>query len=45
MVEFSSSVLRLFMMAINKKSGKNDEGKCLGCRVSSCGTDLTEFLL
>ena len=39
MVEFSSLVLRVFMMTINSKSERNDQGKCLGWPVTSYGPD------
>ena len=37
MVEFSSYVLRVFIMTINNKSEKNYRGKCLGWPVTSYG--------
>ena len=37
MVEFSSWVLRVFMMTVNKKSKRNDRGRCLGWRVTNYG--------
>ena len=37
MVEFSSQVLRVFIMTINNKSERNYRGKCLGWPVTSYG--------
>ena len=37
MVEFSSYVLRVFIMTINNKSERNYRGKCLGWPVTSYG--------
>ena len=37
MVEFSSLVLRVFIMTINNKSERNYRGKCLGWLVTSYG--------
>ena len=37
MVEFSSWVLRVFIMTINNKSERNYLGKCLGWPVTSYG--------
>ena len=39
MVEFSSQVLRVFIMTINNKSERNFRGKCLGWPVTSYGGD------
>ena len=41
MVEFSSSVLRVFIMTINNKSERNYRGKCLGWPVTSYSADKT----
>ena len=45
MVELSSLVFRVLMMAINNKSERNDRGNYLGWPVTNYGPDLTEFLL
>ena len=37
MVEFSSQVLRVFIMTINNKSERSYRGKCLGSPVTSYG--------
>ena len=37
MVEFSSEVLRVFIMTINNKSERNYRDKCLGLPVTSYG--------
>ena len=37
MFEFSSKVLRVFIMTINNKSERNYRGKCLGSLVTSYG--------
>ena len=39
MVEFSSKVLRVFIMTINNKGERNYRGKCLGWPVTSYGGD------
>ena len=44
MVEFSSSVLRVFIMTINNKSERNYRGKCLGSPVTSYGGDYLVML-
>ena len=40
MVEFSSEVLRVFIMTINNKSERNYRGKCLGWPVTSYGAAM-----
>ena len=44
MVEFSSEVLRVFIMTINNKSERNYRGKCLGWPVTSYGAGKNSFL-
>ena len=40
MFEFSSSVLRVFIMTINNKSERNYRSKCLSWPVTSYGSDV-----
>ena len=43
MVEFSSLVIRVFIMTINNKSERNYRGKCLGWPVISYGADIDDL--
>ena len=44
MVEFSSQVLRVFILTINNKSERNYRGKCLGSPVTSYGGEMQELM-
>ena len=44
MVEFSSLVLRVFIMTLNNKSERNYHGKCLGWPVTSYGAAYLSFV-